>query len=118
MLAADSTEITWKGTSRRRNRRIPARPVKRSFARAGHTVAIVKRSRAVDAHAEIDMIVGEKCAPSLVDQRRIRLKRMRYRQMRRLQLIDHLESVPVERDGQDQRLAGVPHDRQALAYPA
>jgi len=93
------------------------RPVKGSFARAGQTVAIVQLTGAVDAHPEIDMVVGEKCAPGLVDQRPVRLKRMRHRQIRGLEPIDHLESVPVERDRQHHRLAGMPNDRQALVYP-
>jgi hypothetical protein len=86
-------------------------PVKRSFARAGQTVAIVKLSRAVDAHPEIDMMVGEKFAPSLVDQCSVRLKRMRHCQIRRLLPIDYVEGVTIESDRQDHRLAGMPDDR-------
>ena len=87
------------------------RPVESSFARAGQTVAIMKLSGAVDAHPEIDMLVGKKCAPSLVDQRPVRLKRMGHRYIRGPEPVDHLERVAVERDWQDHRLAGMPDDR-------
>ena len=52
------------------------RPIEGAAAGTCHSVLIVKMARAVDADPEIDLRLGKKFAPRIVDQRAVGLKRM------------------------------------------
>ena len=94
------------------------RPVEGAAARPGHSVAVVQMPGAIDADPEIDLRLGEERAPGLVDQGSVGLKRMDDRQIPRSEVLDHGERVAIEGNRQHHRLAGMPHDRQAISDPA
>src|SRR5579863_4216760 len=61
--------------------------VEGAASRSSAAVEIMKVPRAIDADAEIDMLLAEEFAPFLVDQRAVCLKRMSDQQAFRLQPI-------------------------------
>src|SRR5271165_6698365 len=72
----------------------------------------------VDAYPKINAFLGKERAPCFVDQCPIRLKRVRHRQIRRLQSINESEGVAVEVYRQDHWFACVPDDRKPIRRPA
>ena len=73
-------------------------PIKRAAAGPRKAVAIVKALGAVDADADLDVLLGEELAPAVVDQSSVGLERMLQRQTRRLQLVDQGKGTPIECD--------------------
>ena len=64
------------------------RPIEGAAAGSRQSVLVMKMARAIDADPEIDLRLGEKLAPRIVDQRSIRLKRMNNLQLLRPQSLN------------------------------
>src|SRR5262245_39205508 len=77
----------------------------------------MQQFRAVDADANVDVLLREEITPCVVNQDPIGLKRMRDCYSSWLLPINHAERFAIKFDRHHHRLAGMPYHRQAVLEP-
>ena len=78
-------------------------------------VRVMQFGRAIDAKTDLGIRSREEPRPSLVEQEAVGLEAMFELEARRAALLDEREGVLIPGERNDQRLAGVPRDLEALS---
>ena len=94
------------------------RLVECALAAAALAMKVMQFARPVEAHADTDVPVPEQRAPVGIDQRAVGLEGMPDMDGRRPHPFDRREGLAIERDGHDQRFAGMPDHRDLGTGPA
>ena len=87
-------------------------------ALAGHTVTIVEEIGSIDADPDLDAATADKFTPRLVHQSGVGLERLGHLEPADVAALQREGGLLVECCGQNHRLAGMPQQRERLAYQA